>query len=141
MQHLALCRRFPSRPVAQGAGSETSAVACFPPSPWEEVGQFMHLGIHTHKHVFDILARSNAWISGGFCPARSADAQDRVLAMGGEWERANGKLMRLKRFCFPELAERAGASGEGRKPAQREQGGTELCTCVWRACFSRRGQR
>lgn len=135
-QHLALCRRFPSRPVAQGAGSETSSVARFPPSPWEEAGQFMHLGIHTHKHMY-----STSWPEAmpGFQEDFAQRAPLMLLAMGGEWEQANGKLMRLKCFCFPELAERAGASGEGRKPAPREQGGTEPCTCVWRACFSHRG--
>lgn len=37
----------------------------------------MHLGIHTHKHTYlDILAISSTWISEGFCPVCSTDAQD-----------------------------------------------------------------
>lgn len=67
----------------------------------------------------------------------STDAQDRILAMGtGQWVTHTAEML---------LLPRAGAPGEGRKPAQRERGSAGPYACGWRAvvtppCSCHRGQ-
>lgn len=49
---------IPSQPLGRGR------LVCAPGNP------------HAQAHISDVLAISSAWISEGFCPACSADAQD-----------------------------------------------------------------
>ena len=108
-QRFSLRRRFPSRPLAPVPAQGPPLRPCSL-RPRGDAGRFARLGIHTHKHTDPA---SWPYAAPGFpedfCPACSADAQDGVLARGGEREPAGRSLVRPKRFRCPELVGRAGA--------------------------------